>query len=149
VDPLGWLNEVGHKLRYGVSSAEKGRLASAHTLESPGATSTPDQAERYAAGYLFAKQWPNLAAAGGQAAADRLHFGPVEQMRRGLKMVPGLGELIVDADSPELQSFATTGGSKALADLAAESKNYRKTADFRREADAAAKRVSRKPAARY
>ena len=49
--------------RYGVTTAEKERLARARALPGAPRDLSADQsvADRYAAGYLFGTNWPNLA----------------------------------------------------------------------------------------
>jgi hypothetical protein len=89
----GGADELG-RLRYGVPTSEKERLALTQSL--PGAP-VPDadaaEAERYASGYLFAREHPVLSEVA-QPVVDRIRTGWA-------------------GDSPELQSWATAGASAA------------------------------------
>jgi hypothetical protein len=144
---LDWL---GSQIRYGMSPEEKNKLAAGGKLEGKKRkTKTQEEADRYAAGHLFAKQWPRVASAGGQTAADMLHFGPVDQLKRGLHKIPGLKDIIADPDKPELQSWASVGGRDALAELAEKKKRYETSAEGRRASEALNRKVARKPASRY
>ena len=82
-------------LRYGVSTAEKERLASAGAL--PGApkdqSENQDVANRYAAGYLFGQNYPNLAPVV-QPMVDRIKTSDL----------PFFG-----GESPETQAYASYG----------------------------------------
>jgi hypothetical protein len=83
------------RIRYGVPTSEKERMAL--TGELPGSPSAakadPLEAERYASGYLFAKQHPALAEVV-QPVVDRVRIGWF-------------------GDSPELQSYAQAGANAA------------------------------------
>lgn len=90
-------------LRYGVSTADKERLAREGLL--PGApvdrTAGQERADRYASGYLFASTWPKLSKA-------------VMPFVNALKTsdIPFLG-----GDDPSLQAHAQSGVDRALLDL--------------------------------
>jgi hypothetical protein len=88
LDPLG-------ELRYGVPTSEKERIAVSRAL--PGAPEDPsaeqDVANRYAAGYLFAQQHPEI--------APRL-----------LPIVSTIKALF--GTDPDLQSWAHAGMNRAL-----------------------------------
>jgi hypothetical protein len=89
-------------LRYGVSTAEKEKLARGGALPGAPVDKTADQerADRYASGYLFATRWPRLSSA-------------VMPLINALKTsdIPFLG-----GDSPEIQSYAQNGVNRALID---------------------------------
>jgi hypothetical protein len=83
------------KLRYGVDTAEKEKLARQRAL--PGApldtSAEQEKADRYASGYLFGKTWPILSRLA-QPMVDRLKTSDL----------PLLG-----GSTPELQSQASSG----------------------------------------
>jgi hypothetical protein len=85
-------------LRYGRSTADKEALAAAGSL--PGApkdtTADLERGNRYASGYLFGQNWPNLAPAV-QPLIDTIKTSDL----------PLLG-----GSTPELQSFASEGVSR-------------------------------------
>ena len=89
--------DVAGTMRYGVGTAEKERLAVSGAL--PGApldqSADQDVANRYAAGYLFGQQYPNLAPAV-QPYVDRIKTSDL----------PFFG-----GESPEVQSWASHGVS--------------------------------------
>ncbi len=93
--------DIAGLLRYGMPTSEKERLAISGTL--PGApvdhTADQDAANRYAAGYLFAKEHPILAPI-------------VQPMVNRLKVsdLPLFG-----GSTPDLQSQATAGMNQGLA----------------------------------
>ena len=88
------LDQIG-RLRYGVPTSEKERIALSGTLPGAPAANTQDasEAQRYASGYLFAKEHPALAELV-QPAVDTARIGWF-------------------GDSPELQSYATAGANSA------------------------------------
>jgi len=90
------LADAAGQLRYGVRTSRKEALARARSL--PGAP-TPDEdaeeADRYAAGYLFAKKYPRFSSA----------FQPLVS-RLKVSDTPILG-----GSSPELQSYADAGAT--------------------------------------
>jgi len=90
------LSALGN-VRYGVSTEEKERLARSGSLPGSPTANTADAAEadRYAAGYLFAKEHPWLSQYI-QPAVDRLK----------VSTTPVFG-----GSSPELQSYATAGSN--------------------------------------
>lgn len=92
-----YLDVLG-QLRYGVPTSQKEALAAQGAL--PGAPQDPtaeqERANRYASGYLFGQQWPNVAPAV-QPWVDRIKTSNL----------PFLG-----GSSPELQSYASQGVAK-------------------------------------
>jgi len=90
------------RLRYGVSTAEKEAIARRGEL--PGApvdrSAGQEKADRYAAGFLFAKEHPDLAPIL-QPMVDRLKTSDL----------PYFG-----GESPEVQSYASQGMTRALAE---------------------------------
>lgn len=99
------LFDLAGVIRYGVPTAEKERLAISGALPGAPEDRSPEQdaANRYAAGYLFAKQHPRLAS-WIQPAVDVIKTSDL----------PFLG-----GSSPELQSYASEGSARALADYGA------------------------------
>ena len=90
--------DVSGQLRYNMPTSEKERIALMQELPGapkPTANATGDapEAQRYAAGYLFAKAHPDASKVL-QPWIDRMHTGWA-------------------GDSPELQSWATTGANAA------------------------------------
>jgi hypothetical protein len=81
------------RLRYGVPTSEKERLALSGSLPGSPSAATEDasEAERYASGYLFAREHPVLQALV-QPTVDAARIGWF-------------------GDSPELQSYATAGAN--------------------------------------
>lgn len=92
--------DIPGRLRYGVPTAEKEALASSRALPGAPVDNSADQdiANRYAAGYLFAKQHPHLAPI-------------VQPFINALKTsdLPLFG-----GASPELQSYAQAGMNAAM-----------------------------------
>jgi len=89
------LDQAG-RLRYGVPTSEKERLARSGELPgSPEADADAEEADRYAAGFLFSKKHPDLSAAL-QPLISRLK----------VSKTPLFG-----GSSPELQSYADFGSS--------------------------------------
>jgi len=95
------LLDVLGKLRYGVSTAEKERLAASRALPGAPVDNTADQeaANRYASGYLFGQNWPNLAPAV-QPFIDQIKTSNLP---------------FVGGSSPELQSQASAGVAQGSA----------------------------------
>src|SRR3989304_7604207 len=94
--------DVLGRLRYGVSTSEKERLARSRELPGAPKDTSPEQAtaDRYAAGFLFARQHPTLAPLV-QPMVDRLKTSDL----------PFFG-----GESPEAQSYASQGVARALAE---------------------------------
>jgi hypothetical protein len=94
--------DIPGRLRYGMSTADKEAAASSRSLPGAPADNTADQdvANRYAAGYLFAQQHPHLA--------------PVVQPLIDALKTSDLP--IFGGASPELQSYAHEGMTRALAE---------------------------------
>lgn len=89
-------------IRYGVSTAEKERIARNGSLPGAPKDHSADQkkADRYASAYLFAKKWPRLSDA----------VGPLLDMI-GTSDLPIIGGL-----KPEEQSQAQTARNRAKLD---------------------------------
>lgn len=91
-------------LRYGVTTAEKEKLARERAL--PGAPRDPSAAQaaadRYAAGYLFGTYWPRAA--------------PV--LMPWISAAKTSGWPLIGGENPALQSLAEAGLSRALIDAA-------------------------------
>jgi hypothetical protein len=100
-DAIGYLGDnldfLG-RARYGMSTAEKEALAAARALPGAPPANTADAAQgnRYAAGYLFTKQWPNAAP----------YILPAANFVHGLA-----------GDSETVQSQATAGMNQGLLDV--------------------------------
>lgn len=85
-------------LRYGVSTAEKERLAREGSLPGAPVDHSADQtkADRYAAGFLFGQNWPRLSEAV-QPVVDRIKTSDL----------PFFG-----GSTPEEQSYASAGAAQ-------------------------------------
>ena len=98
-DGDSFLGKLG-KLRYGVSTEDKERLAISGGL--PGApqdnSAGQEKSNRYASGFLFAKQNPTIASLV-QPLVNRIKTSDLP---------------FVGGSSPELQSYASQGVSRAL-----------------------------------
>lgn len=96
-DLLGDIPDQFGRLRYGVPTSEKERLARTGELPGSPAADTMDssEADRYASGYLFGRTWPNL---------SRLIQPAVDTLKTS--SLPLFG-----GESPEMQSYATAGGN--------------------------------------
>ena len=90
-------------LRYGVSTAEKEKLARQGLL--PGApadtTAGQERADRSASGYLFPSPWPRLA----------------KTVMPAISALKTSGIPFFGGESPDLQSYAQEGMNRALIDL--------------------------------
>lgn len=93
------------RIRYGVPTSEKERLARTGSL--PGAPSGADAetADRYAAGYLTTRQHPSLYPA----------IAPYIDATKTSAPADILGALL-GGDTPTVQSYATSGMNQALLD---------------------------------
>ncbi len=85
-----WLVDQAGRIRYGMPTTEKEKLARSGLLPGSPKTDDADVLDRYASGMLAARTWGG----GVQPIADRLHLA-------------GL-------DDPDVQSWATTGKNEAL-----------------------------------
>lgn len=96
-------------LRYGMPTSEKEALALRGDLPGapPAASADAEEAQRYAAGYLFGKAHPTIAPV-------------VQPFVDALKNtgIPGMGKVpFITEGRPELQDYAGRGLARALQDI--------------------------------
>lgn len=101
---MEFIGDQAGRLRYGVPTSVKEQMAEKGSL--PGAPTVPndERDNRYASGYLFAKQYPNAAPVI-QPWIDRVKTSSLP---------------IFGGESPEVQSYAQQGMNRAVVDHGAE-----------------------------
>lgn len=112
----GQPGDFGSQVRYGMPAAEVERLSHSGALHQP-AGLTPEEEQRFGAGYLFAKNWPNAAPVA-QKAADVVHnlaINPILKAGQSdivKKYLPSVSERLALPDTPGLQELADRGGDQ-------------------------------------